>query len=339
MTQQSNIVTNQTGPILRIWRGEALFATFVFVALALLPLFLGGYIVYILPQYLTFGVLAMSLALLWGFTGILSFGQAGFFAVGGYAVGLLMSMSLPVNGFYLGLLAATAVGAIVAGLIGYFLFSAGVRDAYFVLVTLALSIVIEQLAVSQSQWTGGWNGMFLMRPSLSFFGWSTDLFDDVKVYYFILAFVLIAYLALYKFTRSAHGKIVVGIRENELRMVSLGVSSTFYKTMVFSLSAVVACLAGSFYAVHSGFVSPSLGGVLFSTEVVVWVAIAGRTSLIGALLGGVIVSSLSNLLSAITPAYWQLVIGVVFIVAIAYFKGGVAGAIERLASKNKKGAA
>ena len=89
MTQQSSIVTNQSGPTLRIWRGEALFATLVFVALALLPVFLGGYIVYILPQYLTFGVLAMSLALLWGFTGILSFGQAGFFAVGGYAAGLL----------------------------------------------------------------------------------------------------------------------------------------------------------------------------------------------------------------------------------------------------------
>ena len=339
MTHQSSIVANQTGPKMWSGRGEAVFATIVFAGLALLPLFHAGYIIYILPQYLTFGVLAMSLALLWGFTGILSFGQAGFFAIGGYAVGLMMSMSLPVNGFYLGLLAAAAAGAAVAGLIGYFLFSAGVKDAYFVLVTLALSIVIEQLAVSQSQWTGGWNGMFLLRPSLSFFGWSTDLFDDVKIYYFILAFVMITYAALHMFTRSAHGKIVVGIRENEMRMVSLGVSSTFYKTMVFSLSAIVACLAGSFYAVHSGFVSPSLGGVLFSTEVVVWVAIAGRTSLIGALLGGVLVSSLSNLLSAITPAYWQLVLGLVFIAAIAYFKGGVAGAIERLASKAKKAAA
>ena len=172
MTHQSSIVANRAGP--KMWRGqgEAVFATIVFAGLALLPLFHAGYIIYILPQYLTFGVLAMSLALLWGFTGILSFGQAGFFAIGGYTAGLLMSMSLPVNGFYLGLLAAAAAGAAVAGLIGYFLFSAGVRDAYFVLVTLALSIVIEQLAVSQSQWTGGWNGMFLMRPSLSFFGWS-----------------------------------------------------------------------------------------------------------------------------------------------------------------------
>jgi ABC-type branched-subunit amino acid transport system permease subunit len=321
-------------------RSEAAIAAAVFAILALLPVVAGGYIVYILPQYMAFGVLAMSLALLWGFTGILSFGQAGFFAIGGYAAGLLMSTSgLPVNGFYLGLVVAALSGAVVAGLIGYFLFSAGVRDAYFVLVTLALSIVVEQIAVSQSQWTGGWNGMFLMRPTLTFFGLSYELFDDVRVYYAVLIFVVIAYVVLYRFTRGAYGKIVVGIRENELRMVSLGVSVTFFKTLVFAISAVVACLAGSVYAVHSGFVSPSLGGVLFSTEVVVWVAIAGRTSLIGALLGGIIVSSLSNYLSAITPAYWQLVLGFIFIAAIAYFRGGVAGAIERFFTRSPRGAA
>jgi ABC-type branched-subunit amino acid transport system permease subunit len=339
MTQHSGTDSLTASPKPQRLRGEPAIAAAVFAALALLPLVAGGYVVYILPQYMTFGVLAMSLALLWGFTGILSFGQAGFFAIGGYAVGLLMAASLPVNGFYLGLLVAAASGAVIAGLIGYFLFSAGVRDAYFVLVTLALSIVVEQLAVSQSQWTGGWNGMFLMRPTLTFFGLSLELFDDVKVYYAVLAFVFLAYVALYRFTRSAYGKIVVGIRENELRMVSLGVSSTFYKTLVFSLSAVVACLAGSVYSVHSGFVSPSLGGVLFSTEVVVWVAIAGRTSLIGALLGGIIVSSLSNFLSAVTPAYWQLVIGFIFIAAIAYFRGGVAGAIERIFARSPGGAA
>jgi ABC-type branched-subunit amino acid transport system permease subunit len=322
-----------------VLRSEAAIAAVVFAILALLPLVAGGYIVYILPQYMAFGVLAMSLALLWGFTGILSFGQAGFFAMGGYAVGLMMSMGLPVNGFYLGLLAAALSGAVVAGLIGYFLFSAGVRDAYFVLVTLALSIVVEQLAVSQSQWTGGWNGMFLMRPTLTFFGLSFELFDDVRVYYAVLIFVILAYVALYRFTRGAWGKIVVGIRENEQRMVSLGVSVTFFKTLVFAISAVVACLAGSVYAVHSGFVSPSIGGVLFSTEVVVWVAIAGRSSLIGALLGGIVVSSLSNYLSAITPAYWQLVLGFIFIAAIAYFRGGVAGAIERFFARSRQGTA
>src|SRR3546814_377696 len=101
------------------------------VLLAGRPLVLQGYIVYILPQYMTFGIAAMSLGLLWGRAGILSFGQAAFFALGAYAMGLVLPLVLPVNGGYLGLLAAFCIGAAVAGISGYFLFKAGVRATYF----------------------------------------------------------------------------------------------------------------------------------------------------------------------------------------------------------------
>lgn len=314
---------------------EAKVASAVFVCLALFPLFVSGYIVYILPQYMIFGVLAMSLALLWGVTGILSFGQAGFFAIGGYAIGLMTNGSLPFGGLFLGLIAAVLLGYLLAALIGYFLFSAGVRDAYFVLVTLALSIVVEQLSVSQSQLTGGWNGMFIMRPTIDLGFTRIELFADIPVYYVILVVVGLIYTGLYAFTRSRYGKVLTGIRENEMRLVSLGVPAALHKTAAFALSGAVAALAGALYGLHSGFVSPSIGGVLFSTEVVVWVAIAGRSSLIGALLGGIIVSSLSNYLSAITPTYWQLALGLVFMVTIAFFRGGVAGTLERFVANRR----
>lgn len=314
---------------------EAKVALAVFVCLALFPLFVSGYIVYILPQYMIFGVLAMSLALLWGVTGILSFGQAGFFAIGGYVIGLMTGGTLPIGGLFLGLVAAVLLGYLVAALIGYFLFSAGVRDAYFVLVTLALSIVVEQLSVSQSQLTGGWNGMFILRPTIDLGFTRIELFADIPVYYVILSAVALIYAGLYAFTRSRFGKVLVGIRENEMRLVSLGVPAALHKTAAFALSGAVAALAGALYGLHSGFVSPSLGGVLFSTEVVVWVAIAGRSSLIGALLGGIVVSSLSNYLSAITPTYWQLALGLVFMLTIAFFRGGVAGTLERLAARRR----
>ena len=124
----------------------------VLLVLAALPQVIEGYAIYILPQYMAFGIMAMSLALLWGSCGILSFGQAGFFALGGYAMGLAIGQEWTwLNGGYLGLVAAAAVCAVVAAAIGYFLFSAGVRDSYFVLVTLALSIMVEQIAVSQSR--------------------------------------------------------------------------------------------------------------------------------------------------------------------------------------------
>lgn len=314
---------------------EAKVALSVFACLALFPMFASSYVVYILPQYMIFGVLAMSLALLWGVTGILSFGQAGFFAIGGYVIGLMTGGTLPIGGLFLGLIAAVLLGYLVAAVIGYFLFSAGVRDAYFVLVTLALSIVVEQLSVSQSQLTGGWNGMFIMRPTIDLGFIRIELFADIPAYYVILAAVALIYAVLYAFTRSRFGKVLVGIRENEMRLVSLGVPAALHKTAAFALSGAVAALAGALYGLHSGFVSPSIGGVLFSTEVVVWVAIAGRSSLIGALLGGIVVSSLSNYLSSITPTYWQLALGVVFILTIAFFRGGVSGSIERLAARRR----
>jgi urea transport system permease protein len=317
----------------RISQGETAFAVAIFAALLVLPFVVHGYVIYILPQYMLFGVMAMSLALLWGYTGVLSFGQAGFFAIGGYLTGLVMAAQLPVNPAYPALLAAALCCAVVAALLGWFLFSAGVRDAYFVLVTLALSILVEQLAVSQSQITGGWNGMFITRPTLSYGFGEIELNDDRPIYLVVLAFTAIVYAGLTFASRSRFGKILVGIRENDARMEALGYDTSLYKTAAFALSGAVAGLAGALYGAHSGFISPSLGGVLFSTEVVVWVAIAGRSSLIAALLGGIVVSSLSNALSTVTPEYWQLIIGVLFIGSIAWFKGGVAGAVRSLFAK------
>jgi ABC-type branched-subunit amino acid transport system permease subunit len=315
---------------LRAGVGESPLAILVLVVLAILPQLVGGYTVYILPQYMLFGVMAMSLGLLWGSCGILSFGQAGFFALGGYAMGLVMAREgLPVNPAYLGILCAALACAALAAAIGYFLFSAGVRDSYFVLVTLALSIMVEQLAISQSEITGGWNGMFINRMSLTFPGFELQLTDDLPIYYLVLVVAALVYLGLRLVQRAPFGKILVGIRENESRMEALGYAAPLHKTAAFALSGGIAGMAGALYATHAGFVAPSLGGVLFSTEVVVWVAIAGRESLLAAFLGGVLVSSLSNYLSAISPSLWQLFMGLLFIVAITVLRGGVAGFLAR----------
>ena len=310
---------------------EPAAAVLVFVLFALLPLITSGYPIYILPQYMMFGILAMSLGLIWGFAGILSFGQAAFFAIGAYAMGLAMQRGLIINPAYAGLLLAVVTGGLVALFTGYFLFSAGVRGTHFVLVTLALSIIVERLTVSQSQITGGWNGMFVDRLSLTFgpLG-AVSLYDDAAFFYFTLAVVAAVYFLLFWFSISRFGKVLVGIRENEDRIVSLGINPAVYKTGAFMLSGMIAGLAGALYGTQANFVSPSIAGVLFSTQVVVWVAIGGRNSLLGALLGGIGVAYLANLLSAATPDYWQLILGLIFMAVIVYFRGGVAGAVERL---------
>ena len=312
-------------------QSEIGMAALTFIVMGLLPIFVSGYSIYILPQYMLFGVMAMSLGLLWGFVGILSFGQAGFFALGAYTMGLAMQLDLGVNPAYIGMLLSLVVGGTLAAVAGYFLFSAGVRATYFVLVTLALSIMVEQIAVSQSEITGGWNGMFIDRMSLTFGALGEiSLYDDAPAYYAVLPVVVVAYALLRYLASARFGKVLVGIRENEDRLTALGYNVSVYKTGAFALSGAIACFAGALYGTHASFVAPSLGGVLFSTEVVVWVAIGGRNSLLGALMGGILVSALSNYVSTITPEYWQLVLGFIFIFVIVFFKGGVAGAVAQL---------
>jgi urea ABC transporter permease protein UrtC len=310
-------------------------AIVVFLVLAALPLLVSGYTIYILPQYLTYGMLAMSLGILWGFAGLLSFGQAAFFTLGAYAMGLAANWGIGINPAYAGLVASIVIGAGLASLIGYFLFSVGVRQLFFVLVTLALSIMVEQITVSQSEFTGGYNGMFVPRMSLSLGAHEIDLSGESAIYYFVLPIAAAVYVVLRWLLGSPFGKVLVGIRENEERVLSLGFNTSFYKTTVFAVSGAVACLAGALYGTHANFVSPSLAGVLFSTQVVVWVAIGGRESLLGALLGAVGVSALSNYLTAVIPDYWQLVLGIVFVLVIVGFKGGLAGALSRVVDRAK----
>ncbi len=316
------------------WRSEWTLAGVTAVLFASLPIVLSGYPIYILPEYMIYSVLAMSLGMLWGFTGILSFGHAAFFALGAYTMGLAMKWGVGPNPGYIALLVSILIGGGGAALVGYFLFSAGVRDIYFVLVTLALSIMVQQITISQSQITGGFNGMFVPRMDLTFgsFG-KISLADDIAVYYAILPVVAMVYCLLRWIIASSFGKVLVGIRENEDRALSLGFSTSFYKTAAFAISGAVAGGAGALYGSHAEFVSPSLASVQFSTEIVIWVAIGGRQSLLGALLGGIAVASLSNYLNAITPVYWQLVLGLVFIAVIVAFKGGAAGVVQRLAAK------
>jgi ABC-type branched-subunit amino acid transport system permease subunit len=309
--------------------------------LAIVPLLIGGYAIYILPQYMLLGVLAMSLAILWGYAGIVSFGQAAFFAIGAYSIGLVMKYAtLPINPAYAGILVGTAGATVAALIIGYFLFSAGVRSTYFVVATLALSIIVEQTVKSFSNITGGWNGLYVDRMTLTLGSlFELSLFDDVPMYYVILIVVVIVYFFTAAIMRSPFGRIVIGVRENEGRMLALGFDVPAYKTLVFGLSGLLAGLAGSFYATHANFAHPSNAGVLFSTQVVIWVAIGGRRSLLGAFAGAILVASLSNYLSSIKAIqnYWPLFQGLIFIAAIILFREGLAGLIDSLLRKLRHG--
>lgn len=314
------------------WAGaENLLAVLVFVALFFVPYVVVGYPVFILPQYMLFGVLALTLCLLWGFGGMVSFGQGAFFAVGAYAFGIALKHVDGFSGPWLGLLLGLVLGAVIAGGVGYFLFSANVRDSYFVLVTLAISTIVYVIANSQSGLTGGFNGMYVGRVTFSFFGAvELSLKGDLAMYYTAFAVTLLAYLGFRFLEWSAFGQVLVSIRENEDRTRALGYNTAMYKTVAFAISGAVAAVAGGFYATDTGFVSPSLGGVLFSTSVVVWVAVGGRGYFIGALIGAIGISVLSNKLNSLIPEYWQLILGVLFVLVIVFFRRGLIGSLLRL---------
>ena len=307
---------------------ENALAALLFVALFYVPYLVAGYPVFILPQYMLFGVLAMTLCLLWGFGGMVSFGQGAFFAIGAYALGITLQRVDAQASPWLGLLLALTLGSVVAGVIGYFLFTAGVRDAYFVLVTLAISTIVYVIANSQSELTGGFNGMFVERVTLGLpGGLSLSMASDLSTYYTILAFTLLAYVGFRWLQASPFGRVLVGIRENEERTRALGYNTALYKTVAFGVSGGVAALAGAMYATGAGFVSPSLGGVLFSTGVVVWVAVGGRDYFVGGLIGALAISVLSNVLNSLIPGYWQLLLGVLFVLVIVFFRRGLIGSL------------
>lgn len=310
---------------------ENVLAVLLFVALFYVPYLVVGYPVFILPQYMLFGVLALTLCLLWGFGGIVSFGQGAFFAIGAYSLGITLQRLDSTLSPWVGLLLALVLGAAVAGVIGYFLFTADVRDSYFVLVTLAISTIVYVIANSQSDLTGGFNGMYVERITLPLPGGaSLNVTSDLAIYYTVFVFTLLAYLGFRLLQASPFGQVLVGIRENEDRTRALGYNTALYKTCAFAASGAVAALAGALYATDAGFVSPSLGGVLFSTGVVVWVAVGGRDYYVGALIGAIAISVLSNVLNSLIPEYWQLLLGVLFVLVIVFFRRGLIGSLLQL---------
>lgn len=315
------------GAIGRLLRGENLLALLLFPPLFIVPMVASGYLTYILPQYLLFGVLAMTLTLLWGHVGMVSFGQAAFFAIGAYSLGAMTGSGYGPGMVWVGLAVAIMVTGAIAGGVGYFLFSANVRGSYFVVVTLALSTIAQVVATSESQLTGGFNGMFVPRVTLDVGFASLSLISDVSTYYTISTLTLLAYVGFRVLEGSAFGRILVSIRENEERTRSLGYNTAVIKTAAFAISGIVAGLAGALYATTAGFVAPNLAGVLFSTSVVVWVAIGGRRYFISGLIGAVVISLLSSKLNSEYPLLWQLLLGVLFLGVVTLLRRG---AIDQL---------
>ena len=302
----------------------------IWVALGLASLILNEWSLTQLAQYMAYGIFAMGLAFIWGQAGILSFGQAIFFGIGGYCMGLVTLGQLPLAGdsTFAGLLLALIVPSIAAYVLGRLLFHGrGLAGAYLAIVTLCAAVIVETLA---QQWSfiGGFNGLLGIPPFLVPWRTEADAYlTPTEIYFLMLAASLLVFLVLSYIIWSPIGTVLAAIRDNDQRTAFFGHDIVRYKVGAFVVSALVSGLAGALFVKQFGFAAPSLIGFGLSTEVLIWVAVGGRNVLLAAFLGALLVRSVEGELSDRLGNYWLLALGILFVVTVVLMPTGLFGRI------------
>lgn len=290
---------------------RALAVTIAILLLVIYPFWASDYQISVARDALIFGILALSLDFLWGKAEILSFGQAAFFGIGAYAVAILGPRIGGGDAFVTGLVAGLAMAAIVGGAVGYFLLYGGVRGPYLTIVTLALSLVAERIATGWADVTGGDAGLLgSPPPGLAVSGLSVKLDAPLGQYLLVLGLLSACAFGIAWWCAGRRGVVLTALQDNELRLRALGYDTSGRLLGVFVVSSMIAALAGALYAGVSGFVAPDLVGLLLSTQAIVWVAVGGRGTLLGPVLGAFFVTRLQTEVSGISYALWPLLMGI-----------------------------
>ena len=298
----------------------------VFGLLIILPLIGDDYLIVQLTQYLVYGIFAIGLSLVWGYGGILCFGHAVFFGLGAYVMALTAKGMIPgISGILttslMGIITAVVVVALFAVVLGYFLFYGRLSGPYLGIVTLAIAVIAERIAVKW-YYIGGYNGLVNVPP-LSIAGW--EIMSIKPLFYVILAIALGVYLVCDRIVRSPFGTILAAVRDNEVRAEFFGYNIAGFKIMIFAIGAAVAGLAGALFAAVTEFVSPTMLGFGLSTEVLIWVALGGKEVLLASFLGAMLVRILESYLSDLLTYYWILILGLFFVFCVMFFPKGVFG--------------
>jgi urea transport system permease protein len=326
------------------WIVYALFLLFLLLA----PLLLSEFRLALLGKYLAFGILAIGLDLIWGYTGILSLGHGVFFGLGAYCMAMhlklvashgalpdFMSWSgvdqlpwfwAPFTSSVFAILMAILVPVAVSLVLGYLTFRNRIKGAFFAILSQALVIIAVTLFVGQQGYTGGTNGLtnFESFLGLQMLSSSTKLI----FYYATLGFLILALAVCGFLIKTRLGKLLVAIRDGENRVRFIGYNPVTYKLFVYALSAALAGLAGIFFVLQEGIISPAQMGIVPSIEIVLWVAIGGRATLIGAVLGAILTNYAKTSLSEAYPDFWPILLGALFIIVVLFLPKGIIGTIE-----------
>ncbi|MCF8475662.1 MAG: branched-chain amino acid ABC transporter permease [Pseudolabrys sp.] len=300
----------------------------VVVALVAFALFVpttGSFIVLLATRAMAFAILAMSVDILLGFTGLSSMGQAAYFGVGAYLTAVLATKFHFGMGwdFWIVVVLGMLIGAALAAVFG--LFAIRATGVYFLMITLALGQCVWGLAYRWNSVTGGDNGINMSgRPSFGL-----DLTDEVTFFYLVFGFFAVSMFLMYVLVRSPFGRSLAGIRERELRMQILGYNTWLHKYIAFIIAGAFGGLAGVLWAHTNGHVSPETVVLTTSVDALLMVVLGGAGTLIGATIGAAIVFGLREYLSTLVP-WWQYVLGGVYVLTILYLPSGLMGIPARI---------
>lgn len=323
----------------------------VMVMLALIfiaPLVLSGFYQNLLGRFLALAIVALGIDLIWGFTGLLSLGHGVFFTLGGYALAMHLKLQFPPNSsiripdfmslyggtdlpwfwepfhsFTFSALAVFLLPALVGAGLGYLIFRNRIRGVYFSILTQATTIIFFNFFNGQQQLFNGTNGLTDFRTLLG--ATVNTRQTQFTIYVFTIFFLALSYALCRWLTSGRFGRLLVAIRDDESRVRFSGYNPTGFKVLVFAISAALAGIAGAMFTLQSGIVSPNSMNIAFSIEMVIWVAVGGRATLVGAILGALIVNFAKSLLSTRFPEFWLFFQGGLFLFIVLLLPNGIVG--------------
>ena len=286
----------------------------------ILPFVLEDYLTVFATRVLILALFALSFDLVWGYAGIMSFGQALFFGSAGYGVAL-MARDLDITSILLVLPAAVLIGFLFSALLGSFLLLGRNPSSviFIALGTLTGSYAADRLARGW-YYLGGQNGIPSI-PTMTL--GSYEFLEGPAYYYLVLGILVVVYLACRFLVRSQFGLALAGLRENEQRIAFFGYKVQHLKAIVFAIGGAIAGLGGGLYAFHEGFVWPNLVGVVISTQVVLYVLFGGSGTLIGAIIGTAVIEGISFWLSDNYRTFWPIFLGALLLLVILFRPSGL----------------
>ena len=312
---------------------------------SLLPLFLSPFRVSLVGKFITYAIVALSIDLIWGYTGILSLGHGVFFGLGGYGMGMYLKLvashgRLPDFMSWSGrttlpwfwefyktapeaILMIILVPSILAFILGLLTFLNRIKGVYFSILSQALALVFVTLFIGLQPYTGGTNGI---TEFSTLFGLPIAGIKAKYMWYYVaLTFLVITYIIFSSIMRTKCGRVLVAIRDGENRARFSGYQTASYKTFVYVLSALFTGIAGALFVPFSGIISPSEMSISNSIDMAIWVAVGGRGTLIGAAVGAFVVNITKTLISESFPEIWSYFIGAIFVIVVLFLPRGLTG--------------